>query len=143
MSVETSRRWLVGVGLLVTGFGAVMALASGTPLFDLFNRWVDPAFWSDGPVDPGTVDFQAWVYGAWGATLAGWGLVVTLLAREAFGRGERWAWWALASGVSVWFALDTTISLIHGVIFNVALNVVLFVLITVPLVATRNLATRR
>ena len=143
MTFDTARRWLTALGLLVTAFGLVMALTSATPLFDVFNRLIDPAFWGTTPNDPGTAAFHAWVYGAWGATLAGWGVTITLLAWEALGRRERWAWWAPAIGVSTWFVLDTTISLLHAVVFNIALNVALFVLAALPLLATRDLASPR
>jgi hypothetical protein len=132
------RTWLVGVGVGLTAFGVFMGLASGTPLFEPLYRLIDPAFWEAGPPDPGSVSFRAWTMGVWGATLAGWGITVTLLAREAFGRHERWAWWALAAGTGTWFVLDTGISLAHGVAFNVAINILVFVVVGVPLVATRS-----
>lgn len=143
MTLEVSRRWLTAMGFVVTMFGIVMAVTSATPLFEVFNRLIDPVFWNDGPPDPGTAAFRSWVYGAWGATLAGWGVAITLLAWNAIGNRERWPWWALAIGTSLWFLLDSVVSVAHGVTFNVAFNVVLLVLIGIPLVATRSTATRR
>lgn len=137
------RTWLVCVGIGLTVFGLVMALVSGTPLFEPVNRLIDPAFWEAGPPDPGSANFQAWAYGAWGATLAGWGVVVTFTAREAFRRPERWAWWALALGTGSWFVLDTGISIAHGVGFNVAVNCLVLVLVALPLFGTRSAAARR
>ena len=137
------RTWLVGVGVGLTAFGVAMALASGTVLFEPLYHLIDPAFWQAGPPDPGSVSFRAWAFGAWGATIAGWGVVIALLARDAFGRPERWAWWALAVGTGLWFVLDTVISIMHGVWFNVAINVVVSALVAVPLVATRSAANPR
>ncbi len=37
------QRWLLIVALAVTIFGIVMTFVSGTPLFELFNRQIDPA----------------------------------------------------------------------------------------------------
>ena len=143
MTLEVARRWLTAVGLVVTGFGIVMAVASATPLFEVVNRLIDPAFWSDGPPDPGTAAFRAWVYGAWGATLAGWGVVFSLVAWRGLGNREIWAWWALATGTLLWFFLDSAVSLAHGVTFNVAFNVMLLALVGIPLGATRSAATGR
>jgi len=137
------RRWLVADGCLISGFGVVMAVTSGTQLFAPFHELVNPAFWSAAEPDRATAEFQAWVYGTWGATAAGWGLVVAFVAHHAIGRRQRWAWWALALGVSFWFVLDTAISLVHGVAFNVLFNVVVAGLVAAPLVATRSLARRQ
>ena len=134
------RHWLIGVGVALTAFGVVMALASGTPLFEPLNRLIDPAFWEAGPPNPGSTGFEAWAFGVWGATIAGWGVVVTFVAREAFGWPERWAWWAVALGTGLWFVLDTGVSLAHGVGFNVAVNLVVLVLLAVPLIGTRRAA---
>jgi hypothetical protein len=39
------QRWMVAVGIAIVVFGILMAVLSGSPLFDLFNRQIDPAFW--------------------------------------------------------------------------------------------------
>ena len=137
------RRWLLGVGLGLTTFGMLLALAAGTPLFEPVNRLIDPAFWEAGPPDSGSAAFQAWAYGAWGATLAGWGVVITFVAHEAFGPPEPWAWWALALGTGFWFVLDTATSVAHGVGFNVAVNCLVLVLVAPPLIGTRREAGLR
>lgn len=131
------RTWLTVVGIGLAVFGTGMALLARTPLFEPLHRLIDPAFWSAGPPDPGSVEFRAWAYGVWGATLAGWGIVVAFLAREAFGRAEPWAWRALALGTGLWFVLDTSVSAVHGVGANVVINVVVLAVVAVPLAATR------
>lgn len=133
------RKWLVAVGVILAAFGVAMALTSGTPLFRPLQGLVDPAFWPHGSADPGTVEFRAWVYGVWGATIAGWGVAIVFVAAQAFARREPWAWHAIALGTAIWFVLDTGTSLAHGVAFNVALNVVIAVLVAVPLAGTRRL----
>jgi hypothetical protein len=45
------QRWLLAVAIAVAAFGAFMALLSGTPLFDLFNRQIDPAFCGANTID--------------------------------------------------------------------------------------------
>jgi len=114
-----------------------MAFSSGTPLFDLFHHQINPAFWSVNAIDDATRKFQQWVYGVWGATIAGWGIVLTYLARYPFRNKERWAWDGLILGVLIWFVLDTSLSLFYKVYFNVVLNTVLFILGILPLAFTR------
>ncbi len=131
------QRWLLVVGLVITVFGIVMALTSGTPLFDLFNRQIDPAFWGVDPLLENTKQFQQWIYGVWGATIAGWGIFVTFIARYPFAKKERWAWDCIVIGLLTWFVLDTSLSFFYRVYFNVAFNAGLLVLAMLPMVFTR------
>ncbi len=131
------QRWLLVVGLVIAAFGAVMALISGTPLFDLFNQLIDPAFWGGRTSDPAARQFQQWIYGVWGATIAGWGIFVTFIARYPFSRKEKWAWECLGLGLGIWFVLDTTLSIFYKVYFNAVFNTSLLILAGLPIVFTR------
>lgn len=131
------HRWLLVVGSMITVFGTLMALLSGTPLFDLFNQLIDPAFWHANAAGENAKLFQQWVYGVWGATIAGWGVFVTFVARYPFARKEKWAWNCLAAGILIWFVLDTSLSLSYKVYFNAAFNAALLILTMVPLTLTR------
>lgn len=127
-----SSRWLTAVGAGLTVGGVAMALLAGTDVFAPINALIDPVFWSPGP-DAADAAFRSWVFGTWGATLAGWGLLVAFVASGPFRRGEAWSWWAIAAGTTLWFVLDTGTSLVHGVVANVAVNVALAALVAVPL----------
>lgn len=127
-------RWLGVASLGLVLFGLTMALLNRTPVFDVFNRSIDPRFWPAG-APPGVSGFQAWVYGAWGATVAGWGITAAFVVRYALPRREPWAWWALVAGIGVWYVIDTAISALSGVWINVALNSVLLIVFGVPLAA--------
>jgi hypothetical protein len=131
------RTWLMAVGGGLILFGTGMGLLAGTPAFGPLHGLIDPAFWPAGPSDPGTLEFRSWAYGVWGAALAGWGVSVVFLAREMLGRGKPWAWRALAFGTGLWFVLDSSVSAIHGVWINAAINVVVLALVALPLAATR------
>ncbi len=137
LSFSFWRRWLVAASLAVSVFGLCMALFNGTPLFAPFGRQVDPVFWGASPVDDAARQFQQWVYGAWGATVAGWGIVLAFVAHYPFARKERWSWNALFWGLLVWFALDTSISIFHRVYFNAVFNTILLALAALPMVLTR------
>ncbi len=131
------QRWLFVVGIIIAGFGTLMALVSGTPLFDLFNRQIDPAFWGTNAVGNAAKQFQQWIYGVWGATIAGWGIFVTYIARYPFNKKERWARNCLVLGLFIWFILDTWLSAFYKVYFNVVFNTILLVLAMVPIVFTQ------
>jgi hypothetical protein len=131
------QRWLLVVSVAITAFGILMTLLSGTSLFELFNRQIDPAFWGTKPVEAGARVFQRWIYGVWGATIAGWGVFLAFIAHYSFRRKENWAWRCMIIGLLVWFVLDTFLSLCYGVYFNAAFNTVLLILVALPIVFTR------
>jgi hypothetical protein len=131
------QRWLFVVGLIVAVFGIVMALSSGTVLFELFNHQIDPAFWGTATIGNEARQFQTWIYGVWGSTIAGWGVFLAFIAQYPFRKKERWAWNCLVMGLLVWFVLDTSLSLYHKVYFNAAFNTALLVLAGLPVVFTR------
>lgn len=132
------QRWLFVVGIGVSVFGVLMVFFSGTPLFDLFNRQIDPAFWGTNAVDNAARQFQHWLYGAWGATIAGWGIILTYIAHFPFVKRERWARNGLVFGLVVWFVLDTSLSLFYKVYFNAAFNTALLIVIGLPVLVTWN-----
>jgi zinc transporter ZupT len=127
------QKWLVVLGGVITAFGVLLALFNGTPLFDIFNQQINPVFWKTPDAINSAREFQQWVYGVLGATMAGWGVFVTFIAHVPFKRKEKWAWTCLTTGVLVWFCLDTAISLQFRVYFNVAFNTAFLVAALVPL----------
>ncbi len=81
--------------------------------------------------------FQHWIYGVWGATIAGWGVFLTFISYFPFRNKEKWAWNCLSLGLLVWFVLDTSISLFYSVYFNAAFNTALLILAGLPIFFTR------
>ena len=86
------RYWLLVVSIFIIVFGAIMALLNTTIVFAFFNAQINPVFWGPNPVPLPVQAFQAWAYGAWGATVMGWGITMLFIAWFPFGRRERWAW---------------------------------------------------
>lgn len=130
--------WLIAVTTVLAALGVGLALANGTGLFGWLHHGINGAFWRGGP--PGQVvrDYQRWVFAVVGATLAGWGVMMTAVARLAFWQRQRWAWLAIAASAATWFALDTAASVAAQVWVNVGINVACAVALAVPLAATRS-----
>jgi hypothetical protein len=127
------RIWLFIVAVVIAVFGVLMAFLNQTAIFAIFNREINAVFWPSGEIGRGLPQFQSWVYGVWGATVAGMGIFAAYVAHYPFARREKWARQCLAAGTGVWYVLDTYISLASGVIFNALFNTVIFLLIAVPL----------
>ncbi len=131
------QRWLLFVSFLIALFGVAMTFLNGTHFFDLFNQQIDPVFWGTQDITDQTKNFQRWVYGAWGATIAGWGVMLGFIVYYPFRRREAWSWKCLVVGLAVWYLLDSGISLYFKVCFNVVFNTGLLILAVLPLAFTR------
>jgi len=127
------QRWLFIVSLIMSVFGVLLALFNATPLFAVFDRQINPVFWSTVDIPGEARDYQKWVYGVLGATLAGWGVFVAFIAHYPFQQKEKWAWNCILAGLLVWFVIDTAISLNFKVYFNAAFNTALFAAVVLPL----------
>ena len=131
------QRWLSIFGWIVVIFGVGMALLNRTPLFAIFDAQVNPVFWSQSPVSTSVNEFQGWIYGIFGAVMAGWGVFLVFLTHYPFQQRERWAWICFLLGILLWYVLDTGISLYFGVTFNAIFNTTIMALAVIPLAFTR------
>jgi hypothetical protein len=130
------RRWLEGAAWAMVVFGVVLALFNQTAVAELLvNQYLDPVFFTE--MTDEAKDFQAWIYAVLGATIAGWGVCMVGIVRVPFARREAWSWTILVVGLTLWFVVDTTLSAMHGVGFNVGFNTAVAVLMGLPLVMTR------
>ena len=128
------ERWLMTVGGVLLVLGVVMAVAGTTEIFrQSFGLIVDPAFWPQG-VPPEAERFQAWVYGAWGGIVSGFGLLIAVIARPALSGGNRRLRIGALAAVTVWFVVDTGASVAFGVWANVfVVNLPAYLAMAVPL----------
>ena len=81
--------------------------------------------------------YLRFVNGVIGAVMAGWMMVIIMLARGPFRAGERVAWNAIAWPLLGWYVIDTAFSAAHGVWGNVLLNTGTALMFGVPLWASR------
>lgn len=125
------QKWLFVLGLLIAAFGVLLALFSETPAFSIFHQQIDPAFFR--APDAEIRNFQQWIYGLLGATMAGWGVFMAFIAHYPFQKKEKWAWVCIAMGVLLWYVVDTSISLSFGVMFNAVFNTIVLILVALPL----------
>ena len=128
------RHWLTLVAAGVAALGVVLVLWPGSGVFNLvvFYSLSMPAGFSAE-----AVAYVEFVYGVLGAVLIGWMAMVIALVHGPFRRGEPIAWTMLAASMSIWFVVDSGFSLAMGFWQNAVLNLVVFGLFAVPLVATR------
>ena len=130
-------RWchlLTLIAAAVMGLGLVLVLWPSSGVFNLvvfYSLSMPPDF------SAAAIAYVEFVYGVLGAVLIGWMAMVIALVRGPFRRGEPIAWTMLATSTSIWFVIDTAFSLAMGFWQNAVLNLALFCLFAVPLIATR------
>jgi hypothetical protein len=129
-------RWLIVASAGVVVFGLMLAFFPNMPLLGPINDQLETVFALDPP-SPGFHPFQHWIYGAWGATIAGWGLLVSFTVWLPLRKKERWAWYALTSSLLLWFLVDSGLSLLFRITDNVILNTLFLLLLGTPLLALR------
>jgi hypothetical protein len=138
MSFQFWQKWLVGSSLGLVVFGLGLALFNQSWFFNLvYHQHIHPVFWENGILPGKTPLFETFVYGVLGAVVMGWGIMLAFIAHNPFRKREPWSWWAVLTGMTAWFLLDTAISLYFQVTANAAGNVALFVFFIIPLLATR------
>lgn len=80
--------------------------------------------------------FVHWLSGVSSAVSLAWMGTALFIVWGPYRRGERWAWWALAAPIFIWFIVDSGRSIATGLSLNALLNVGWLLMYTVPLVAT-------
>lgn len=129
------EKWLSVVGGVFAIFGVLMAVAGGSEPFQLvFGPLIDSAFWKEG-VAAEARTFQTWVYGAWGGTVAGFGLLIAVVAKPALAPENQRLRLGTLTAVTLWFLVDSGASVAFGVWWNALLiNLPTYVALTLPLV---------
>jgi hypothetical protein len=137
---EFWQKWLFYVGVIVAGIGVWMTFLTDTQVFREITTQYDKVFWGDNleAVDIRMRAFQLWVYGAWGGTLAVWGVYIAFLAHYPFKNKEKWVWNCLVYGTGVWFFIETAISVRFSVMPNIIINVLIFSAIIWPCIMSKS-----
>lgn len=105
--------------------------------FDPINLWSGQmaAALYDGDEPAEVATFRRFVLGPFGATVAGFFVLVFGLVYFAFPRREAWAYWTVVAAVLTWFLVDSAASIAHGAWFNVwIVNVPCLTALAIPLI---------
>jgi hypothetical protein len=123
------QQWLFYSSLLFALFGVILAFFGNNPLFEHYHRMLASIFFHKESFPEDTRVLYTFIMGPMGATIAVTYLLLAYIARYPFRQKERWARNAIIVAFSVWFIIDTTVSLYYGVFFHTLL---LHLLISVP-----------
>lgn len=126
--------WLVAVLLLVLCYSLLLVVAGATAgsLFSWFG------FGPDKAIDtPAVREYLRLPYMVLGAVMAGWSLLMIQIVRGPLKGESPWAWTFLVRSLSLWFVLDTGMSLVLGYPAHAVFNIPFAVALGVPLALLR------
>ena len=124
-------KWLEVVLVLVLGYSLLLVVA-GTTAGSLFS-WF--GFGPEESIDTDAVrDYLKLPYMVLGAVMAGWALLMIQIVRGPLKENSTWAWNILVRSLTLWFILDTGMSLVLGYPMHALFNVPFAIALGVPLV---------
>ena len=124
-------KWLEVVLVLVLGYALLLVVAGATAgsLFSWFG------FGPDKSIDTDAVrDYLLLPYMVLGAVMAGWAFLMIQIVRGPLKENSTWAWNILVRSLTLWFILDTGMSLVLGYPMHALFNVPFAIALGVPLV---------
>lgn len=131
---QRSIRWLEVVLLFVLGYSLLLVVAGATAgsLFSWFG------FGPEESIDTDAVrDYLRLPYMVLGAVMAGWTLLMIQIVRGPLKENSAWAWTFLVRSLSLWFVLDTGMSLVLGYPMHAVFNLPFAVALGIPLMRLR------
>ena len=128
---HTFIKWLEVVLFLVLIYSLLLVFAGATAgsLFSWFGFGPDKSINTD-PVR----DYLLLPYMVLGAVMAGWVFLMIQIVRGPLKEGSAWAWTFLVRSLSLWFILDTAMSLVLGYPMHALFNIPFAVALGIPLV---------
>lgn len=137
MTNKRFRFWylfLFWANILTLVIGLLIAFAGNAFLFDFHNTGTEQVFNEGIALTGDTLRLKNWLFGIIGATMAGFNILAIFILKFAFKERKIWAWNALFVGISVWFLIDSAVSLRFGAAYNVyAVNVPALLSFYIPL----------
>lgn len=131
------QKWLTWANVMTLVVGLLVAFAGNSIFFELHNEYTAEVFFDSEVMSDEVVRLKSWLFGIIGGSIVGFHTLMIMISEYAFKRRERWAYWALWTGLLSWFVIDSAVSWYYGAIHNIVLiNLVALVLIGLPLVMT-------
>jgi len=124
-------KWLEVVLILVLIYSLLLVFA-GTTAGSLFT-WF--GFGPEESINTAAVwDYLRLPFMVLGAVMAGWVFLMIQIVRGPLKEGSAWAWTFLVQSLSLWFILDTGMSLMLGYPMHALFNIPFAIALGIPLV---------
>ena len=131
-------QWLFYASLLFAALGFVVAVAPNLGWVGTWSAQVDAHFFPER-IHPNAIAERSFLRAILGATIAGMYILQAFVVAFPFRNREAWAWYAIAGSNLAWFVLDSGLSVLHGLTFNIyTVNLFPLFILGIPLLATRS-----
>ena len=131
---QTFIKWLQVVLFLVLIYSLLLVFAGKTAgsLFSWFG------FGPEESINTAAVwDYLRLPFMVLGAVMAGWAILMIQIVRGPLKEESTWAWTFLVRSLSLWFVLDTAMSLVLGYPMHAVFNLPFAVALGIPLAQLR------
>ena len=134
MTLTTRTNILKYASLGLIGFGVLNFLALFPAVQPVMSWFLDLAFWSPFGADHqlGSDGAKLWIAIS-GGLLAGWGVTLYLLATQIYAKDPSLGSRIILTGVTFWFVIDSTGSIVAGAPFNAVMNLAFLLMFEIPL----------
>ena len=134
MTRHTFIKWLE-VDLFLVLIYSLFLVFAGTTAGSLFS-WF--GFGPEESINTAAVsDYLRLPYMVLGAVMAGWVFLMIQIVRGPLKEGSVWAWTFLVRSLSLWFILDTGMSLVLGYTMHALFNIPFAIALGIPLAQLR------
>jgi len=135
---EFWQKWLTYANVMTVIVGLLAAFAGNSIFFEIHNDYTREVFIRGKAFTSEMLLLKNWLFGIIGGTIVGFHILMIFISENAFKRKEKWAYYAMWSGMISWFVIDSALSVFFGATHNVLLiNAPALILIGLPLLMTR------
>ncbi len=149
MSMSTNDRrfnfwvkYLKFVSLFFAALGVMWAVIGSFDPLGIYEKYFAQAFWGRDLLPTDAKRTFRFILGPFGATSAGYFILQFFIAKHAYANRNMWGYNAMITAFLVWFILDTSISLLHKVYFNIVMANVPSLLLMLPIFFTKKYFTK-
>lgn len=108
------QRWLFSTSLLFAFAGIVFAFYGRNLIFLPYDKMIARVLWHSSQFPAQAEEFQAFIYGPLGGTIACCYILLAFITHYAFKEKQRWARNAIIAAFSVWVIIDSSVCFHFG-----------------------------
>ncbi len=131
------QKWLVVISCVGILTGFLLPFISGVDFIAAgYNKALAKAFFGQNALPENVAIYNQWVWGMLGAVITAWSICMLFLALYPFKRQERWAWYCLASSLTITVIVDVGFSVYFDFYTEIVVALMWFISGIIPMITT-------
>jgi len=131
--------YLKAVSIFFALMGVMWAVIGNFDPLGFYEGYFAQAFWQSDTLPPDARRTFNFILGPFGATSMGYFILQYFIAANAYAKREKWGYQAVVTAFLAWFVLDTSMSIVHGAYFNVAIANIPSLIAMTPIFFTKKM----